>query len=99
MEDSKVNIMFFPPPEASDGILAEAELSFDAVPVLDGLRLVGFHVRKAASGELYVTFPARAFGTGRERSYYHFLRGGATDVDRIKRWILEQFNVWRSVSA
>ena len=61
---------------------------------LAGMKLVGFALWKGAEGEVNVTFPSRAFGTGGERRFYDYLRsaeGVAGDAKRVKEWILEEF--------
>jgi hypothetical protein len=72
-------------------LVCEAEITFEGRGLLAGLRLVGFSLWRGADGELYVTFPSRAFGVGAERRYFDFLRGGAEDVKRFKQFILEQY--------
>lgn len=88
-------------------LVAEAEIVFDddfiALGTIDnvipnplvGLRLVGFSVWEAPDGDLYVTFPARAFGAGGDRRYFDYLRPiegeGASAVKRFKSWILSEY--------
>lgn len=71
--------------------LAEAELHFgdDAGP-LAGLKLVGFTVWKADEGRkgppMFVTLPARAFGSGADRRYFDFLRPAESlEAEEYKR--------------
>ena len=74
-------------------LVCEAELLFDEGP-LSGMKLVGFSVWRGADGDLYVTFPSRAFGVGTERRYFDFLRateGAAAVGRRVKDWILEEY--------
>ena len=47
---------------------------------LAGMKLVGFSLWKSPEGELYVTFPSRAFGGGSERRFFDFLRGVEGDA-------------------
>jgi len=47
-------------------LVIEAEIHFEEGP-LTGMRLVGFCLWKGPDGEVYVTFPSRAFGVGGER--------------------------------
>ena len=76
-------------------LLCEAEIVFDEDGPLHGMRLVGFSLWKSAGSEVFVTFPARAFGTGGERKYFEFLRAmrGAepNSVRRVKDWIVEEY--------
>jgi len=44
----------------------QAELVFGS-GLLAGMKLVGFSLWKSPEGELYVTFPSRAFGTASEQ--------------------------------
>jgi len=53
--------------------VSEAEIHFEE-PGLAGLRLVGFSLWQAPEGEVFVTFPSRAFGAGGERRYFDYLR-------------------------
>ncbi len=48
-------------------LVTEAEIHFDQEGPLTGARLVGFCLWKSPDGEIYVTFPSRAFGAGAER--------------------------------
>jgi hypothetical protein len=62
--------------------------------ILRGMKLVGFSLWRSPEGEVYITFPSRAFGAGNERRYFDFLRsveGVASDSKRIKAWILAEF--------
>ena len=38
------------------------------------MKLVGFSLWRSAEGEVYVTFPSRAFGASNDRRYFEFLR-------------------------
>lgn len=77
--------------------LAEAAIVFgDDTGPLAGLKLVGFTLwRDAESDErFYVTFPARAFGSGGERRYFDFLRtvdGNSRGAAiHLKNWLAKQ---------
>jgi hypothetical protein len=75
-------------------LVCEAELVFDPEGPLSGMKLVGFSLWRGADGDVYVTFPSRAFGTGTERRYFDFLRsaqGVAADAQRVKGWIREEY--------
>ena len=77
-------------------LLCEAELMFEEEGPLSGMKLVGFSLWRSPEGEVYVTFPSRAFGAGNERRYFDYLRsteGTAADAKRVKAWILEEFRV------
>jgi len=74
-------------------LVSEAEVVFEEGPVA-GMKLVGFSLWKSADGELYVTFPSRAFGAGVERRYFDYLRasdGHGETVKRVKAWIVAEF--------
>ena len=74
-------------------MVSEAEIHFEEGP-LAGTRLVGFCLWKSPDGELYVTFPSRAFGVGTERRFFDYLRSvdGTLDVvKRVKAWILDEY--------
>jgi hypothetical protein len=75
-------------------LVCEAEIQFLEGP-LAGAKLVGFCLWRSVDGEVYVTFPARAFGAGSERRYFDYLRaveGDGETVKRIKAWILDAYN-------
>ena len=55
---------------------------------------MGFSLWRSREGEVYVTFPSRAFGAGNERRYFDYLRavdGDAETVKRVKAWILDEY--------
>ena len=65
-------------------LVTEAEIHFEEGP-LAGTRLVGFSLWRSAEGEIYVTFPSRAFGAGTERRYFDYLRAIDSDPETVKR--------------
>ena len=67
-KEHDIRINFTRRENGPERLVAEAEILFDE-PVLSGLKLVGFSLWKSPEGELYVTFPSRAFGTGSERRF------------------------------
>lgn len=76
----------------------EAEIVFDAEGPLGGMKLVGFSLWKGPEGDIFVTFPSRAFGAGTERRYFDYLRpaeGSGAESKRVKAWILEEFHASR----
>ena len=82
-------------------LVTEAEILFDE-PVLSGLKLVGFSLWKSPEGELYVTFPSRAFGSGSERRFFDFLRsveGDAAPGKALKAAIVEAFREQQAAAA
>jgi hypothetical protein len=79
-------------------LVAEAEIVFGADGPLSNMKLVGFSLWRGADGEVFVTFPSRAFGAGSERRFFDFLRaveGGAAEVKRVKAWIVEEYQAAR----
>jgi hypothetical protein len=73
-------------------LVCEAELHFgDPHGPLAGLRLVGFALWRGTEGEVYVTFPSRAFGKGEERRYFDYLRGDREAVQGFKAYVLDAF--------
>jgi hypothetical protein len=75
-------------------LVCEAEVVFEEDGPLVGMKLVGFSLWRSPEGEVYVTFPSRAFGAGNERRYFDYLRsmeGAAADAKRVKAWILDEF--------
>jgi hypothetical protein len=74
-------------------LVSEAEIHFEEGP-LAGAKLVGFSLWRSPEGEVYVTFPSRAFGAGSERRFFDYLRaidGSGETVKRVKAWILEEY--------
>ena len=58
------------------------------------MKLVGFSLWRGPDGDVYVTFPSRAFGAGSDRKYFDYLRSAEAtpaDVKRVKAWILEEY--------
>jgi hypothetical protein len=93
MED-RMRVQFVSRDNAPERLVCEAELVFDEDGPLAGLKLVGFSLWRDAGGELYVTFPSRAFGAGSERRYFDYLRsvdGTAGETRKLKAWILEEY--------
>jgi hypothetical protein len=98
-----MNLVFLERENGPDRLVCDAELVFgpDAGP-LAGMKLVGFALWRSPEGEVYVTFPSRAFGAGNDRKYFDFLRsveGSAADAKRVKGWILDQFRASREAAA
>jgi hypothetical protein len=74
-------------------LVTEAEIHFEEGP-LEGTRLVGFCLWRSPEGEIYVTFPSRAFGAGNERRFFDYLRsvdGTLEVVKNVKAWILGEY--------
>jgi hypothetical protein len=88
---------------APERLLCEAEVLFESeAGPLAGMKLVGFSLWRSAEGEVYVTFPSRAIGTGNERRFFDFLRsveGNGADARRVKAWILDEFRASRESAA
>lgn len=84
-------------------LVCEPEIVFEASDgLLAGLKLTGFSIWRGAEGDLYVTFPSRAFGAGAERRYFDYLRsaeGTSEAVKRAKEWILAEYRKARGAAA
>ena len=83
-------------------VVCEAEIIFDDAGPLDGMKLVGFTLWRAADGEVYATFPSRAFGAGTERRFFDYLRsvdGSGPAGKRVKEWILGHYAEWKAGRA
>lgn len=88
-----VRVQFVARDNGPERLVSEAELHFEEGP-LAGMRLVGFSLWRSAEGEIYVTFPSRAFGTATDRKYFDYLRavdGSSETVKQVKDWILEEY--------
>ena len=88
---------------APERLVCEAEIVFESESgPLAGMKLVGFSLWRSPEGEVYVTFPIRAFGTGSDRRFFDYLRsveGTPADAKRVKAWILEEFQASRKTAA
>ena len=88
---------------APERLVCEAEVQFETeCGPLAGMKLVGFSLWRSPEGEVYVTFPSRAIGTGNERRFFDFLRsieGNGADAKRVKAWILDEFRAQRESAA
>ena len=88
-----MQVQFVARENGPERLVTEAEIIFDDGP-LAGAKLVGFSLWRSPEGEVYVTFPSRAFGAGNERRYFDYLRaidGTAEPIKRVKAWILEEY--------
>jgi len=98
-----MQVLFQERANGPERLVCEAEVAFGAeAGPLEGMKLVGFSIWRSPEGEVYVTFPSRAFGTGSERRYYDLLRaveGQAGDPKRVKAWILEEYHASRQAVA
>ena len=96
-----MRVVFVERDSAPERLVCEAEVVFEAeAGPLAGMKLVGFSLWRSPEGEVYVTFPSRAFGAGNERRFFDFLRsveGTAADSKRVKAWILDQYRGSRVV--
>jgi hypothetical protein len=88
---------------APERLVCEAEIVFDAESgPLAGMKLVGFSLWRSPEGEVYVTFPSRAFGSGVDRRFFDFLRsaeGNGADAKRVKAWVLAEYRIYRDPAA
>ena len=94
-----MRVQFVDKVNGPERLVCEAELLFDEGTPLAGMKLVGFSIWRTAEGELYVTFPSRAFGLATERRFFDFVRsieGNAADGRRVRDWLLEEYRVARA---
>jgi hypothetical protein len=99
MED-EMRVQFVAKENGPERLVCDAEILFgeDAGP-LRGMKLVGFSLWRTADGDVYVTFPSRAFGVGNERKFYDYLRSSEAasgEVKRVKDWILDEYRQSRA---
>ncbi|MCI0581823.1 MAG: hypothetical protein L0227_02840 [Chloroflexi bacterium] len=96
----QVTVKFVKRGGGPERLLTEAEIVFgEDTGLMAGLKLVGFSLWKSPDGEIYVTFPSRAFGAGSERRFFDYLRsaeGDLTAVKALKAWIVE---TWKAQAA
>jgi len=96
---SDVTFTFVSREDGPERLVCEAELVFPSTGILAGLKLVGFSLWGSPEGEVYVTLPARAFGSGQERRFFDCRRpanGGAAAAKALKEAIVAAY---RAVSA
>jgi hypothetical protein len=89
-----MRVQFVDRSNGPERLVCEAEVLFDEAGPLAGMKLVGFSLWRGPEGDLYVTFPSRAFGVGGERRFFDYLRsteGSAADAKRVKAWILDEY--------
>lgn len=89
-----MRVQFVQKENGPERLICEAELLFDEDGPLAGMKLVGFSLWRGADGEIYVTFPSRAFGAGADRRYFDFLRstdGTPNGGKKVKAWLLEEY--------
>ena len=97
-----MQVNFIKRESAPERLVCEAEIVFDAGSELEGMKLVGFSLWRSPEGEVYITFPSRAFGTGNERRFFDFLRsteGDATVAKRVKAWISDAYRAHEAAQA
>ena len=98
-----MRVVFVERENAPERLVCEAEIVFEQESgILAGMKLIGFSLWRSPEGEVYVTFPSRAFGSGSDRRFFDFLRsveGQAADSKRVKAWLLEQFRASRELAA
>lgn len=89
-----MRIEFVQRDNAPERLACEAEIVFEEGP-LAGMKLVGFSLWRSPEGEVYVTFPTRAFGSGQDRRFFDFLR--PVEVEQrtakgVKAWIIDTYH-------
>ena len=93
-----MRVQFVDKANGPERLVCDAEILFDEGE-LAGMKLVGFSVWRGAEGDVYVTFPSRAFGTATDRKYFDYLRSieaGAANGRKVKDWILEEYRAARA---
>jgi hypothetical protein len=89
-----MRVQFVQKENGPERLVCEAEILFEGGGPLTGMKLVGFSLWRSPEGEVYVTFPSRAFGAGSDRRFFDYLRsveGTAADARRVKQWIIEEY--------
>ena len=98
-----MRVVFVERENGPERLECEAEIVFEQESgPLAGMKLVGFSLWRSPEGEVYVTFPSRAFGAGAERRFFDYLRsteGQAADAKRVKAWIVDQYRASREMAA
>ena len=94
-----MRVQFVEKVNGPERLVCDAEVVFDQEEPLVGMKLVGFALWRSADGDVYVTFPSRAFGATTERKFFDYLRsteGQSADVKRVKDWILGEYRATRA---
>ncbi|PYQ54655.1 MAG: hypothetical protein DMF78_05065 [Acidobacteria bacterium] len=94
-----MRVQFVEKVNGPERLVCDAEVVFDQEDPLTGMKLVGFSLWRSADGDVYVTFPSRAFGASNERKFFDYLRsteGQSADVKRVKDWILGEYRASRA---
>ena len=94
-----MRVQFVEKQNGPERLVCDAEVVFDQEDPLVGMKLVGFSLWRSTDGDIYVTFPSRAFGAGNERKFFDYLRsteGQSVDVKRVKDWILGEYRASRA---
>jgi len=79
-------VQFVQRENAPERLVCEAELIFDGdMGPLAGMKLVGFCLWRSAEGEVFVTFPSRAFGVGNDRKLWRGPSYGEIALDGRQR--------------
>lgn len=89
-----MRVQFVERENGPERLVCEAEIVFDEDGPLAGMKLVGFSLWRSPDGDVFVTFPSRAFGAGSERKYFDYLRsteGTGGEAKRVKGWILDAY--------
>ena len=89
-----MRVQFVEKENGPERLVCEAEIVFDEDGPLAGMKLVGFSLWRSPDGDVFVTFPSRAFGAGSERRYFDYLRsmeGTGGEAKRVKGWILDAY--------
>lgn len=94
-----MRVQFVSKDHGPERLVCDAELVFEPGDgPLAGMKLVGFALWQNAEGDVSVTFPSRAFGSGGERKFFDYLRpleGNLAESRRVKEWIVEEFRASR----
>jgi hypothetical protein len=91
---SDVTFNFVNRESGPERLVCEAEVVFPSTGILAGRKLVAFSLWRSPEGEIYVTFPSRAFGAGQERRFFDYLRpvnGGAAAARAPKEAIIAAY--------
>ncbi len=101
MAKKSMQVQFVARENGPERLISEAEVILEDGP-LAGMKLVGFCLWKAPDGDVFVTFPARAFGAGADRRFFDYLRavdGAPETVKRVKAWIIDEYRKGVSAAA
>lgn len=103
-----MRVEFFERERRPEGILADAEIYFDAVgadgepSAFHGIKITGISIRSGNEGP-WVSFPSREYSKDGKRKWFDYVQSADRDdrkpVFRLKSWIMDEYRAYSSKKA